>query len=48
MLFLQCFDAEHQVTNNKLGAMAYFIIVGQLGPFDFNLHIGNLFTHGKI
>jgi len=28
--------------------MAYFIIIGQLGPFDFKTHVGNLFTHGKI
>jgi len=40
-------DAEHQVTNNKLGAMAYIFIIGQLGPLDFKLHIRNLFTHGK-
>jgi len=28
--------------------MAYFIIVGQLGPFGFKTHVANLFTHGKI
>jgi len=29
------FDAKHQVTNNKLGPTAYFMIIGQLDPFDF-------------
>jgi len=28
--------------------MIYFIIVGQLGPFDVKTLVGNLFTHGKI
>jgi len=28
-------DAKHQVTNNNLGAKAYFMIVSQLGSFDF-------------
>jgi len=31
------------ITNNKLRGMEYFIIAGQLGPFDFKTHVRNLF-----
>jgi len=54
LLPLLCFDAKHRVTNNKLGAMAYFMFMGELGSniawkccghFNFVVFLGKILLH---